>query len=504
MEPFFLNVMGAYRVCNVTFKRYSEDNGKYAVIEFPEVNRIVWCEKSKVFTGSNLYQCFLTAGINFYGSVSTEDIKKVLQSTFIGQIQSPMDTLCIEEMAGWNHEWKWQSAKTYSFPGMLFLPCVRKKFPCVQKDKKQLEQFFSAFAEIENCNYRIIIMETLVYGLLSSILAQEGWTERYFLNFVLLESITEERFCRLYQVFDRERYSVINAAEKRSGIVKMLREINDEVFILSMPKGKGTYKQKKAEEFMDDVIHKICDQDVSSLSISWKVNAALVVLNHQISDSLKAINILTDTSVFSMAFVKMLKSSAVDNFLSSFVRYVEEHMQEVKKVIKRYKEKSMSGLLSVLWMILKMFCRENEIDLHKLTKVEENQSFYTVVNSLMEKTALDEMIIMIIRDSMKQSYVQEKRYGCKYIENCCYWDAEYYFIPTKIFRNMMKENNIMWNRVQMTFLQWKDAKLLLPDDVGFTYRFRLDGQSIEAYRFKRELFDRQLDIELKDLGKELE
>lgn len=501
--PLFVNVIGTYTVYDVIFERYSEDNGKYAVIEFPEAKRIIWCEKSKVFTGSNLYQCFLAAGVQFYETASPADIKQALQSMFISHIQSPRHTLCIDEMAGWSREGKWRSANQYSFPRMLSLPCARKKFSYVQNDKKQLEQFFTAFAEIKNLNYRIIMLEMLTYGVMSSILTQEGWTERYFLNFVLMEEIPEEWFCRLYQVFDRERCTVLSAAEKPSEIAKRVRELKDEVFILSMPKGNNNYQQKAAAALMTRTVCKLCGSDISSMGISWQVNAALVVLNHHISDSKRAINILTDTSVFPTAFVEMLKGNAVDSFLSSFVCYIEEHVQELKKTLRQYKEKSMSGLLAVLWKILKLFCSENEIDLYEMTKVEKEQNFYTVARELIEKPELDEVIVRAVKDSMKQVYVQEKCYGCKYMDDCCYWDTEYYFIPTKTFRKMMKANGILWSDVQMNLLKWKDAKLLLSDGEGCTYRLRLDEHSMETYRFKRGLFDKQLDIEMKDLGKEI-
>lgn len=283
----------------------------------------------------------------------------------------------------------------------------------------------------------------------------------------------------------------------------MVRELNDEILILSIPQEKNNYRQRMAEDTMDDIVHKICSQDISSMGISRKVNAALVVLNHHISDSMKAINILTDTNVFATAFVEMLKSNAVDSFLSSFVRYIEEHMQEVKNVMRQCKEKSMSGLLSILWTILKLFCGENEINLHEAMQVENDQSFYVVARELREKPELDEAIVMHIMERMYQVYIQEKHYGCKYMEDCCYWDAEYYFIPTTIFQSMVKESRISWAKVQMALLKWKDAKLLHPDGEGFTCRLRVDGHSIETYRFKRGLFDKQLGIDMKDLGKEM-
>lgn len=501
--PLFLNVTGEYQVYDVAFERYSEYDGKYAAIVFQATNCIVWCEKGKAFTRKNLYRWFREAGINFRVGAKQTEIETVLYDRFISEVQKPVSVLSIEEMAGWNSKGEWQSTESYSFPGFPFLPRARKKFPYVQNDKKQLEQFFTAFAEIKNLNYRIIMLEMLTYGVLSSILAQEGWTERYFLNFVLMEDIPEAWFCRLYQVFDRERCTVLSAAAKPSEIAKRVRELKDEVFILSMPKGNNNYQQKAAATLMECMVHKLCGSDISSMDISWQVNAALVVLNHHISDSKGAINILTDTSVFPTAFVEMLKGNAVDSFLSSFVCYIEEHMQELKKVLRQCKEKSMSGLLLVLWTILKLFCSENEINLHEMTKVEKDQSFYTVARELIEKPELDEVIVRAVMNSMQQVSVQEKCYGCKYIDDCCYWDAEYYFIPTKTFRKMMKANGILWSHVQMNLLKWKDAKLLLSDGEGCTYRLRLDEHSMETYRFKRGLFDKQLDIEMKDLGKEI-
>lgn len=468
------------------------------------MNISVWCKKGKAFTRKNLYSWFLESGIKFYDQVSRTEIENALYDHFINLIQKPTSKIFITEMAGWLNGKTWHSAEKCTLPVMMSLPCSRKKFSYIEENKRDLEYFFGAFAKVSNQNYRIIMLETMVYGILSSILTEEGWTKSYFLNFVLIAEISEEWFCRLYQVFDRDRYDILNAGEKKAEINKKMRELNDEILLLSMPKGKNEYTQRNAEEHMEDVVNKMCGQDISSMGITWNVNAALVVLNYHISDSKKAINIMTDEKVFSKYFVEMLKSNAVDMFLSSFTGYVEKHMQEVRKRLKKYEEKSLSELLCVLWDILIMFCSEKEINLHEKTQVENNQSFCTVLKNLKDIQEIDEKIVMIVQDSMCQMYAQEKYYGCKYMENCCYWDAEYYYIPTKIFRNMMKKNGISTLQVKMTLSKWKNAKLLISDGEGFTYRLRLDGVSTETYCLKKEVFDKSLSIEMKDLAKEIE
>lgn len=498
----FLNVKGAYDVQAVEFKRYLENNDKYVLIDFCESNCAVWCEKGKNFTRSNLYRWFREAGIQFSGCATQKEIENVLYDTFVSQVQNPKQTLQINELAGWNQVGKWNYSTGYSLSGVPSLPCMRKKFSKTQKDKKRLEQFLLAFAEIKNQSYRIIMLETLVYGMLSSILTREGWTERYFLNFVLLEDIPEEWFCRLYQIFDRERPIVLNTGEKTDEIVKIIRALNDEVLILSVLRGQNVYKQKKSEEQMNAIVHKICGQDVSTMGLKWKVNAALVVLNHYISDSKKAINILTDTTIFSDVFVEMLKSDAVDSFLSEFVCYVEEHMQEITKTIRKYKNRNIQSLLSLLWKILEMFCEENEINIYNLTQTKNSLSFDKILENLKDRLEVDENIVLILLENIGQVYMREKRYGCKQMENCCYWDAEYYYIPTKIFQCIVGKNGISKIQMKSTLLKWKEDKVLIPDGEGITYRLRLDMTSIETYRFKRVLFDKKLDIPMVDLGKE--
>lgn len=118
---------------------------------------------------------------------------------------------------------------------------------------------------------------------------------------------------------------------------------------------------------------------------------------------------------------------------------------------------------------------------------------------------LEELIIRIIRSRMKNFYILKKEYGFDYIENCCYYDENYLWIPVKIFKDMMDEGNLSGDDSKMQLIEWKNQKVLIPDDKGLTYRLRFaQGKSLQTYCFKKSLFNSEFDAPIEELGKEVQ
>ena len=114
-----------------------------------------------------------------------------------------------------------------------------------------------------------------------------------------------------------------------------------------------------------------------------------------------------------------------------------------------------------------------------------------------------DLMVKNIRDRIKDAYVQEKAYGCRYRENCCYYDEQYFWIPIKLFWQMMYESRIPRSSSKIQLVEWKMQEKLLPDENGLTYRLRLDQKSVQTYCFKKNLFNADLCTPIEELGKEV-
>ena len=221
-----------------------------------------------------------------------------------------------------------------------------------------------------------------------------------------------------------------------------------------------------------------------------------------------AINIITDKHTFTPELIDMLRGNAVDAFLYELVTYVEAHMAEVRTVIKKWStnlEGNMSlVLLKVIWEILSEFAKDKGIDLAAGLGITGSLNWEAMWRSLTDRQEIGERIIKAVRSSMSKIFIRERRYGCGYVKDGCYYDQEYLWIPTKVFKEIMKTNRIPSNKYRETLVKWKQQELLLPDESGLTYKLRVNEVPIQTYRFKKALFDQAFSVPIEGLGRDEE
>lgn len=413
-------------------------------------------------------------------------------------------------MAGWwQSQWRYAEwFQTFIPSGMPELPVMDKHFTTEYRGKELLEKFLKGIASIESKHYRVVVLETLVSGVLANLFQEAGIYSNYFLNFVLIGRLDKELFCRLYQVFNRGIWEIQEANVRSKLISDYVRTINDEVLIVHVPSDEDSHRRKSIERNLGDIVNKICERDCSSLNIPWKVNASLVVLNEFVSDLDSAINIIADECIFTSELTDMLKGNAVDAFLYELVTYVEAHMAEVRAVIKKWSSNQDGNmslvLLKAIWEILSEFARDKGIDLAAALGIPGSPDWGVMWRSLTDRQEMGERMVKAVRSSMSKFYVKEKYFGCGYVKDSCYYDNEYFWIPIKVFKEIMKTNCIPSNKYRETLVKWKQQELLLPDESGLTYKLRVDGAAIQTYRFRKALFDQPLFVPIEGLGKDEE
>jgi len=161
-------------------------------------------------------------------------------------------------------------------------------------------------------------------------------------------------------------------------------------------------------------------------------------------------------------------------------------------------------LLKVIWEILSEFAKDKGIDLAAGLGITGSLNWEAMWRSLTDRQEIGERIIKAVRSSMSKIFIRERRYGCGYVKDGCYYDQEYLWIPTKVFKEIMKTNRIPSNMYRETLVKWKQQELLLPDESGLTYKLRVNEVPIQTYRFKKALFDQAFSIPIEGLGRDEE
>lgn len=510
-KVLFGNIRGEFEMRLLKFPAVCKKDKKYVVITWKNCGKNVVCDSDKI-NKSNLYKWFIEAGIIFCSYNSERQIKDALYEWLASQIIKTVhsgNTLELNGSAGWagndegRYEWYYaEKFRRYALPGLPDMPVQSKHFNSAVFDKKYLDIFFSGFAAIRDKQYRIVLLEMMLYGILSSVLNKEELYSESFINFIVLDGIRPEQFCRLYQIFNREKCNMLEADDKQ--LYEYIRTVKDEVIILHKPTVVSEYTGRKVQNNLEQVINKICKQDSASMGISWKVNAGLIILNDQMMTEYGTANIVVDLNGFQPAFFEMLNSAAVDAFLSEFIRYATKEMPYIKEIIQRQKKVQGKNLVwNVIYEILGDFGQQEGINVYEKLQVAADVQPSGIWGKLMATQDVGDLIMKSIRERIKDSYVQEKGYGCKYQENCCYYDEKYFWIPVKLFWQMMCESRIPRSSSKIQLVEWKTQEKLLPDENGLTYRLRLDQKSVQTYCFKKDLFNADLCMPIEELGKEV-
>ena len=161
-------------------------------------------------------------------------------------------------------------------------------------------------------------------------------------------------------------------------------------------------------------------------------------------------------------------------------------------------------LLKAIWEILSEFARDKGIDLAAALGIPGSPDWGVMWRSLTDRQEMGERMVKAVRSSMSKFYVKEKYFGCGYVKDSCYYDNEYFWIPIKVFKEIMKTNCIPSNKYRETLVKWKQQELLLPDESGLTYKLRVNEVPIQTYRFKKALFDQAFSVPIEGLGRDEE
>ena len=487
---------GGYQIFKLEYESDPSKNRRFQIVFG---SGIIVLGNQKGLTEETLYKYFVGAGVDLKaGRLEDLPVKAVKEAFYVffkKQIEGAYK-IAVDGKGGWlNGTWNWLCTENNPYTDREVvpnLPIMNKKF--WTKDIKQIDsnwmKVFDLYKEIPNESYRILFLEILVGGVLSSKFNEAGASMKCFLNLVLMEGMQIEPFCRMFLVFNRDQLECyeLSGREKPE---KYLMSTKDQVMVLHSTSGASKYKLQQKEDHLKRIVDDVCYGDG---------RGSVVVINSEWTDLEEGINILLDSSFVTERMSELLKLDVVGDFLQKFISWVSNcgygHPQ-VENILHTVTCKS--SVMNEVQQILEVFCESQGLDLYeRLGITKEVAQEVNADPFCMEDELSVSDIIATIRNQMGAFHIEDRNRG-KYADDACYQNKETTWIPVAIMDHIFEQGGI---RVKASALKLLTREQILIARDKLTTRITMEGHQIECYRLKSSALNSRGKVELVLLGKE--
>ena len=489
---------GGYQIFKL---EYESDPSKARRFQVVFGSGVIVLGRQKGLTEETLYKYFVGAGVDLKAGglkdLPVKAVKEALYVFFKQQIESA-SKIAVDGKGGWlNRTWKWLCSENNPYTDREVvpnLPIMNKKF--WTKDIKQIDsnwlKVFDLYKEIPNESYRILFMEILVGGVLSSKFNEAGASMKCFLNLVLMEGMQIEPFCKMFQVFNRDQFECyeLSGREKPE---KYLMSTKDQVMVLHSTSVDSKYKYKVQQR--DDRLNQIVDAVCYGAG-----HGSVVVINSERTDREEGINIFLDSSFITERMSELLKQDVVGDFLQKFILWVMNRgygQPKVENIL--HTVTCNSSVLDKVCQILEVFCESQGLDLYeRLGITKEVAKEVNADPFCMEDELSVSDIIATIRNQIGAFHVEDRNRG-KYADDARYQNKETTWIPVAIMDHIFEQGGIRDKAGALKLL--KQEKILIAKN-KLTTRITVDDHPMECYRLKSSALNSRGKVELALLGKE--
>lgn len=488
---------GGYQIFKL---EYESDASKDRRFQIVFGSGIIVLGKQKGLTEDALYRYFMGAGVDLkdekLAELPVNAVKEALYVFFKKQIEGARK-IAVDGKAGWlNGTWNWLCTENNLYTDREVvpnLPIMNKKF--WTKDFKQIDsnwmKVFDLYKEIPNESYRILFMEILIGGVLSSKFNEAGASMKYFLNLVLMEGMRIEPFCQLFQVFNRDQLECyeLSGREKPE---KYLMSANDQMMILHSTSDVSDYRLRQGCERLNKIVDAVC---------YGAGHGSVVVINSERTDREDGINFLVDSSFVTERMSELLKQDVVGDFLQKLISWVSNcgyGQQKVKNILHTVTYES--SVLDKVRQILEAFCKSQGLDLYEMLGTSEEAAREINADPLcMENELSVSDIVETIRTEIRV-FQMAKRSNGKYADDTCYYDTETIWVPVTIMERIFELGEVHDKVGVLKAL--KQEKVLLGKNKLTTTITTVDEKKLECYRLKLSALNSRGKVELALLGKE--
>ena len=471
-------IWGNYQIFKLEYENTPSKDRKFQIIF---ESGITVLGKQKGLTEDSLYRYFIGAGVDLKDEKMAElpekAVKEALYVFFKKQIESARKII-VDGRAGWQKEiWNWLCAENNLYTDREVvpnLPIMNKLF--WTKNFEEIDcnwlKIFEFYKEIPDESYRVLFMEMLVGGVLSSKLNEAKTSIKFFLNLVLTEGMQIEPFCKLFQVFNRDRIECYELSGKEKP-EDYLKRTKDQVMILHTTSGASDYKLRQGCERLNQIVDAVC---------YGAGHGSVVVINSERTDREEGINILLDSSFITERMSELLKQDVVGDFLQKFILWVMNRgygQSQVENILHTVTCKS--SVLDKVQQILEVFCESQGLDLYeRLGITKEVAKEVNADPFCMEDELSVSDIIATIRNQIGVFHIENRNRG-KYADDAFYQNKETTWIPVAIMDHIFEQGGIRDKAGALKLL--KQENILIAKN-KLTTRITVDDHPMECYRLK--------------------
>ena len=488
---------GGYQIFKLEYESDPSKNRRFQIVFG---SGIIVLGNQKGLTEETLYKYFVGAGVDLKAGrledLPVKAVKEALYVFFKKQIEGAYK-IAVDGKGGWlNGTWNWLCTENNPYTDREVvpnLPIMNKKF--WTKDIKQIDsnwmKVFDLYKEIPDESYRVLFMEMLVGGVLSSKLNEAKTSIKFFLNLVLTEGMQIEPFCKLFQVFNRDRIECYELSGKEKP-EDYLKRTKDQVMILHTTSGASDYKLRQGCERLNQIVDAVC---------YGAGHGSVVVINSERTDREEGINILLDSSFITERMSELLKQDVVGDFLQKFILWVMNRgygQPQVENIL--HTVTCNSSVLDKVRQILEAFCKSQGLDLYEMLGTSEEAAREINADPLcMENELSVSDIVETIRTEIRV-FQMAKRSNGKYADDTCYYDTETIWVPVTIMERILELGEVHDKVGVLKVL--KQEKVLLGKNKLTTTITTVDEKKLECYRLKLSELNSRGKVELASLGKE--
>lgn len=461
----------------------------------------------KVDKSSYLYDLFNRLGYKWHGKIPVSDAKRILCEGYANKILMTQNTVEISALAGWKNGC-FQHSNTFPIgipEGITNFPVHAKNFKELDLSEEMAEKYFKDMRRIRDEKDRLVVMVYPFLSIIAHILSDKGHPLNFGLNFIKLSEFERDKICGWLQIFNRKFCTPMSADISEKEFAHELRTIKDECLILDCTEhlDESTYEKNKKRKRCRKAFRTILEDRKVSGRKSGPICAGVCTLSSRFQVGKAIYNIFLDDDWFKEEG-EDLEPKVMEGVFSAFVKFVENHMDEIEEIIvERYRWKDDRESMILRGSILvERFWRSRSFNLIKAAGFQNSIDF----GNFFDENSYDdeedfEIFLQCFRKGIAHYEVVPKDTG-KFEEDLqIYYDEEWLLIPTGVMDKIVDKCGGRKFKLQI-LSKLKESKKLNTDSEGLSKRLVIAGERREVYQIKRAFFNKPGCVDVIALGGE--
>lgn len=509
--PLFTTNTGECNIFRLSFTEFAWTADLFC-IEFPNINENIIgdCKRLK---GAYLYDLFVQQGFGFHSSVVQSKLPKALNAFFAPQILKTQRYLEFPALAGFSSESRFFYSDCIPKCSILSeLPISSKHFEKLPMEQDTFDLYREKMLAFTNPRERFLVVVYPFLSLMSSFFEMEDRSFDFSLNFVPTDGFNAKKLCRLFQIFNRDVLTPINAEMTPKSVEKFLRTVKDETIILDCRSNGDNdyYREGLRTNNLQRFRALLSGQKSLPDQKRNKICAGLITICDNVLFDGKVQNILLDSNLLENLDMPncdidlFAENKVMERVFTQFVSYIEGLKKEEVWMIflkKRPYSEDMCITLTIIDEILTNFWRQYNLDFHAELGFPDEIDFSRFCRPSEEVSDGNiKAFVDFIYDAVSDYHIVPKNSPIAGPTTIYYNDAHIWF-PVPLFSEMCKNAGL--RDARKILLELRERGTLITDIDSLSRRAQVNCQSFEAYQFVRETFNLPGGIDIIECGKEI-